>query len=537
MLFPLAKDRSVVLAFWIVLLLGAALRLVALGVVPAGLNADEASSGVDALALVQTGMDRWGNRWPVWFPAWGSGMNPLYTYIAVPVVGLFGLDVVPLRAIGAVFGILTLPVTYRATRLYFGRDAALVAMALLAVLPWHVMSSRWALDSNLLPLFFTLGLFTIGKALTAGRVWSVVAFLPWAIAIYAYPAGLLPEILSGAAILVFFRRRIAADWARWLIGLGLALLVAAPFLMFFAKSYLGMPRLPLEDLAPFSIPALPASRLGQIRQSVVETLYDNLIFILGSFRDGLVWHQSAFFLPLTGAMPFVAILGAGVLGLRQWRAREPHVMLIVLASAIGPVLLLPLHLTRFNWFYIPLLMVTGYGAAWMAGALRDRALRHVVVGGAAAYVAVLTALFVPYYFVRYNDELVVLDRDLGNGFRIGLRPVLARETAASGPDEPVFVDIGGVHPYLYVLFYHLATIRSFQATRDVRVEDGVYRVSRFDRFVFEPAALPPGRGFVFVARSDRLPCAAPVDLSVGPIWSGGRCPAAQTDDAGHTVYP
>src|SRR5579859_1755492 len=102
-------------AFWVTLVVGAALRFVALGRVPGGLNSDEASSGVEALSILRTGADLWGNHLPVWFPAWGSGMNALYTYLTVPVIWLFGLSAFTLRAVSAVFGILTLPVAYSAT--------------------------------------------------------------------------------------------------------------------------------------------------------------------------------------------------------------------------------------------------------------------------------------------------------------------------------------------------------------------------------------------------------------------------------------
>jgi 4-amino-4-deoxy-L-arabinose transferase-like glycosyltransferase len=512
-------------AFWTILLIGAVLRLALLGRVPAGLNADEASSGVEALSLLQTGMDRWGDPWPVWFPAWGSGMNPLYTYLALPVVSVFGLSVTSLRAVGAVFGVLTLPVAYRATRIYFGRDAALLAMALLAALPWHVMSSRWALDSNLLPLFFTLGLYTIGKALMDGGRWPLAAFLPWAIGLYAYPAGLPPMAISAAAILILFRRDIAANRAGWAIGIVIAGLVAAPFLLFLAKNQLAVAHLPGEDVLPFSIPVLPATRLSQIHQSLVETVFDNLTFIVGGYRDGLVWHQSVFFLPLTGAMPFLTLIGAAALALRQIEARRPHVILIVLASAIVPICLLPLHLTRFNWFYIPSLMVVAdviVNARSGPGPIMPR---RLALWGSALYFAIFTAMFVPYYFFRYNDELISLDKNLGNGFRIGLRSALKTEMAMAKPDEAVFVDIGSVHPYLYVLFFGLADIETFQATRQVRIVDGVYTVSRFGRFVFERGALAGAPSFVFVSRSNDLPCPNPDLVEAGPLWSVGRCVA------------
>jgi 4-amino-4-deoxy-L-arabinose transferase-like glycosyltransferase len=514
-------------AFWGVIVLGAALRLVALGRVPAGLNADEASSGIEALSLIQTGMDRWGNPWPIWFPAWGSGMNPLFTYLAIPAVALFGLKVVTIRAVGAVFGVLTLPVTYLATRQYFSRGVALATMALLAVLPWHVMSSRWALDSNLAPFCFTLGLFTIGKALDAGGRWPMLAFLPWAIALYAYPVVALPVGVSGLMIVILFRRKLAAHGSAWGIGILLALLLDLPFLLFLAKNQLRLGRLPLEGILPFSIPVLPATRLSQIHQSPATTIFDNLTFILGAYRDGLTWHQSVFFLPLTGAMPFLTLLGAAALGVRQVKARQPHVVLIVLASAIAPICLLPLHLTRFNWFYIPSLMVAAYLIVEFGPAGMPAWAKRVTLSAAALYFALFTLLFAPYYFFRYNDEILGLDRNLGNGFRVGLEDALKAELAIAKPDDPVFVDIGGVHPYLYVLFFGLADIKSFQNTRQLRIEDGVYRISRFDRFVFEHEALPRDRGFAFVSRSDRLPCLNPDIADNGPLWTVGRCAAPE----------
>ncbi len=508
-------QRRTALLFWLAIALGAAVRLYALGRIPAGLNSDEASNGVDALSILQTGMDRWGNRLPIWFPAWGSGMNALYTYILVPVIGVFGLDVVTLRAVGAAFGIATLAVAYLAARFFFGRVAALVTLWLLALLPWHVMSSRWALDSNLMPFWFTLGLYTIGKALQSGGIWPIVALIPWAVALYAYPVVMIPAATAAAAILYAFRRRIATHTVRWTAGLAVALLIALPFLLFLGKNQLHLARLPLEGALPFSVPLLAATRMSQIHQSPIYTLFDNLTFFVSGYRDGAVWHQSAWFAPLTGAAPLLTILAILAMGRECYRTKEPDIVLITVLTAIVPFCLIPLQLTRFNWFYIPSLMLIGR-------LLTLPAARPALLGG-GLYVALFLAAFYPYYFQRYNDEIAGLDVDLGNGFRVGLEGALRAETAAARPDEPVFIDIGTVHPYLYPLFYGLADIRRFQETHEMRIEDGVYRVSRFDRFVFEPAALPPGRSYVFASRSNRLPCAEPEIVQAGPMWTVGRC--------------
>ena len=330
--------------FWGILILGAALRLVALGRIPGGLNSDEASSGVEALSVLRTGMDLWGNPLPVWFPAWGSGMNALFTYLAVPVVWLFGLDIVTLRAVGAVFGILTLPVAYLAGRVYFGRDAGLLTMGLLAVLPWHVMSSRWALDSNLAPFFFTLGLYTIGKALGDGGRWPLLAFLPWAVSIYAYPVMLYPVIPSSLAIALLFRRKLAAAPIIWAGGIALALLIDLPFILFLLKNYLlHTAHLPLESVLPFSIPMLAATRLSQIHQPFLVTVFNNLTFIIGGYRDEAIWHQSRYFLPLSGAAPYLTAAGAVALAWTCAKSRQPpvilpHVILVVAATIIVTIL-------------------------------------------------------------------------------------------------------------------------------------------------------------------------------------------------------
>jgi 4-amino-4-deoxy-L-arabinose transferase-like glycosyltransferase len=505
---------------WGVFVLGAVLRLVALGKVPGGLNSDEASSGVEALSILQTGADLWGNRLPVWFPAWGSGMNALYTYIAVPVIWLLGLSTVTLRAIGAVSGVLTLPVAYVTTRLHFDRRTALIATFLLAVLPWHVMASRWALDSNLAPLFFTLGLYTLGRAIKDGGRWPLLAFVPWSVAIYAYPAVMYAVLPGGVAILAVFWREVVAQWKPWLGGIVIAKLIALPFGLFLIKNYvLHTPHMAVEDALPFSVPALTATRLSQISQSFALTVFNNLTFLAGAYRDEAIWHQSRFFLPLTGAAPLLTLGGAALL-VRDWlRSHRPNIVLIVAAMVIFPVLLLPLQLTRLNWFLIPSLML----AAWFLTSLPD-AVRRIALAASALYLGLFLVPFYAYYFTSYNQETAVLDLKLGNGFRLGLEDALRTETALAQPGEPVFIAVGEPQPYLYPLFYGLGSVAEFQATRRMTVVDGVFKVSSFGRFVFEKDALPAGRSFVFLTLSTALPCIAPEDLKSGPIWATGKCP-------------
>ncbi|MGH7534310.1 MAG: glycosyltransferase family 39 protein, partial [Gemmatimonadales bacterium] len=77
--------------------LGVGLRLYLFPVVPPGLNQDEAAAAYEAYSLLQTGQDRWGNRLPPYFPAWGSGQSVLLSYLTAPFLALFGLSIAAVR--------------------------------------------------------------------------------------------------------------------------------------------------------------------------------------------------------------------------------------------------------------------------------------------------------------------------------------------------------------------------------------------------------------------------------------------------------
>ncbi|MBR4151027.1 MAG: glycosyltransferase family 39 protein, partial [Firmicutes bacterium] len=137
----------------LMLTLGVLLRLAFLGALPYGLNQDEASAGYEAWALLTAGVDRCGKSWPVLFISWGSGQNVLMSYLAMPFIALFGLSEWTLRLPNAISGCLTLFVFWRLAYRCGGRRFGLLALFLLTVNPWHIMMSRWALESNLLPFF------------------------------------------------------------------------------------------------------------------------------------------------------------------------------------------------------------------------------------------------------------------------------------------------------------------------------------------------------------------------------------------------
>lgn len=86
-----------VILITILMLIGVAVRAISFGQLPCGLNQDEAFAGYEAYSLANYGTDSAGYHNPCYFVSWGSGMNVLESYLAIPFVKLFGLSVTTVR--------------------------------------------------------------------------------------------------------------------------------------------------------------------------------------------------------------------------------------------------------------------------------------------------------------------------------------------------------------------------------------------------------------------------------------------------------
>ena len=179
------EDWLIRTLFALFLLAGAAVRFWRFGSVPEGLNQDEAFAGYEAWCLLTTGRDSLGHSLPVYLTAWGSGMNALESYLILPFLALFGRTALAVRLPQLIVGLLSLPAAYGVGKRAAGRWAGLCGMLLLAVCPWHVMLSRWGLESNLAPGFLLFGLYFFLRGMEDSR-WLLPSALMYGLALYCY---------------------------------------------------------------------------------------------------------------------------------------------------------------------------------------------------------------------------------------------------------------------------------------------------------------------------------------------------------------
>ena len=136
-----------------------AMRLAALGQIPAGINVDEAANAWNAYTLLKTGKDQHGVSWPIFYTrAFGENRSASYIYALIPFQALGGMSVQTTRLPAALGGSLSVLLMYFVGARLFGAVTGLVAAAMLALNPWHVQISRLGVEASLTPLLILASL-------------------------------------------------------------------------------------------------------------------------------------------------------------------------------------------------------------------------------------------------------------------------------------------------------------------------------------------------------------------------------------------
>jgi 4-amino-4-deoxy-L-arabinose transferase-like glycosyltransferase len=506
-------ERNYRLAVLFALVIGVVVRVVKFPALPPGLNADEASSAYEAFSLATTGADRWGNHLPAYFPGWGSGQNVLLSYLTVPVVQVLGLNMVSVRLVPLLLGLLTLPLFFVFLR-PLGRRPALLGLLLLALAPWHFMLSRWGLESNLVVFWMLLGCFMLVRAIaTQRRRWIVPALLPFAVALYAYGTTIIVLPTLFLLVLVGCWRRIVPRLGAWLLAVGLFGLAAAPFLLFFFENYVLHRNLAWTDHLFFATPLLVGNRLEEVSQhGTWHDFYNwNTDLLMRGFDDKTVYNLLTEYPLLAHFVWGLALLGFLVLVVRLWRvgrqlAAQPALVVGLLTVAwllaCAPLFyLFELNINRVNHFFMPCLVLAVWGTTAIINNLRPDAPKRLIWKLVLLWVVLDGFPAVRYYFRSYRHGAITTD------FRAGLAPAFAALAQLPATGQ-VLIDLKTDPAYIYVLYHLRYPPARFQHEAQVTVVKGSYQVHKFGRYVLNKQLLTTGRTYNYVSRLDSLPADA-----------------------------
>lgn len=190
---------------FLIIFLAIALRFYKLSTIPIGFNDDEAAFGYDAYSILKYGFDEWGRTLPFpTFESFGDWKLVFYLYLTVFSQFVFGVNEFATRFPSALFGVLTVIATFFLSKELFDKRVALIAAALVAISPWHMVASRNAFESDLLSFFITLGLYFFLKSFRQRKLLYISTIL-FATCFYIYRSSWLFVPIFLAVIFYLFR--------------------------------------------------------------------------------------------------------------------------------------------------------------------------------------------------------------------------------------------------------------------------------------------------------------------------------------------
>lgn len=182
-----------------ILLLAAVLRLWRITALPPGLNHDEGVNALDVERII-------GGWRPIFLPA-NNGREALFMYTQAAVGALLGVTPATLRLTAALWGVLTVALTFGLGRRWYGSRVGLLAAGFLAVAFWHVVLSRVGLRAISAPAFYVGVLWAIAEALQRRRTrYFILAGALLGVSEYTYiSARLLPFILLLVCLVILLQ--------------------------------------------------------------------------------------------------------------------------------------------------------------------------------------------------------------------------------------------------------------------------------------------------------------------------------------------
>lgn len=462
------KKRGLITALAI-FILGAAVRIALLGAHPGGINQDEAFAGYEAWCLLNYGRDSAGYAYPVYLTAWGSGMNALESYMMMPFIALFGLKTWVIRLPQLIMALISLPVCYLTVRRLRDEKTGLIAMALLAVCPWHIMLSRWGLESNLTPAFLLLGFYFFLKA-EGNSVFLLASALMYGLSLYCYATiwPILPFLILAQTVYCVKRGVLKAD--RYMLLSALLLFVMALPLMYFLAVNFGLAQ---EIRTPyFSIPKLLYMRAGEFAIGEIGENAKLFFTLLLKQKDGLAWNScGGWGLIYFISVPFVlAGIAEAVQRCIKAKGSLDALILMQLAAGLALGLTVKANVNRVNIIFIPLIILASFGIAFCCS-VSGRKMKALIL--------VLYALF----FIGFSAEYFGRSYRyvIGYYFDAGLEEAL--EAAESKGTEKIYLPKDLLYPKL--LFYTQTPPDEFEESVEyVRYPDAFLKAKSFGNFVF-----------------------------------------------------
>lgn len=488
----------------LIITLGILLRVISLNTSPPGFNADEAAFGYNAYSILKTGMDEYGEPFPIVFKSFSDYKPSPPVYMTIPFVAIFGLNEFATRLPSLILGILSIIVIYFLSKEIFKKESIALSTAfLLAISPWHIHYSRGAWETNIATFFMSVGILFLlyGFKRTNYLYISAIAFI---LSIYSYQSSrlIIPVFLLLFAVVYhkeLFTKRIPFIQKKIVGPLVLAFFLSLPLLVLMTGDK-GLAR--FKGVSMFNDPG-PIMRLEELRAEhitpgVFSHFYHNKVFAygmnyishyLGNFDPNYLFVQGDELnrnkTPDMGQLYLFELITVmfGVYLLIRGKYKNANVVLfwVIAAPVAAAMTLQTSYALRAHNMVIPLTLISGLGLGWIVMKVVEQ--KRIVRTISFIFLAAIFSFF----FIRYLDLYYLhAPKQYGLEWEYGFSELVPFVYQEKDKYEKVMVTDRYDQPYIMFLFYGKVEPSVYQGKFDVSGIDkfGFSTVTKFDKFEF-----------------------------------------------------
>ncbi|MBI2028385.1 MAG: glycosyltransferase family 39 protein [Candidatus Levybacteria bacterium] len=490
-------------ALLLITILAFSLRVYKLDTIPNSLNPDEAALGYTSYSLLRTLADEHGKFLPLSLQSFGDWKLPVYSYVGVVPVALFGLNEFSVRFTSAMAGVAGVLLIYFISLTLFNRQGiGLLSALLFALSPWSIYFSRGAYEVNLATTIFLAGLLAFIKYIYGSKrnvKLLFISFLFFALTMFTQHNYIVFAPLFVLALTIIFRRTIVKNKA-FFVSIGVFIL----FILISYFSVLNGGSNKVSNLVIFNDKNILYERVEKLRgdsalknqllERILHTKYlgvpyqiaqnylnsfsptflfdkggEKLVHNLGDF--GNFYLFDAFLLFVGGALLF-------------WNKERSLIMLMAWLF-ISPI---PSAVTRDSpnstrlFTLMPLfVLIASYGAYQIFVFLKKGTTTNLVIKWILIFLFLLNVVFfLDIYFVHLNTQRARF-------WRSGYKEIV--EVSNNYPNKNLIMQ--GVYdfPYIFFLFYNKYDPQKFRKEVEYYPVsyNGFRYVKQFGRYKFVQA--------------------------------------------------
>lgn len=405
-----SKEKTKKVIILLIFAIAITVRIVKWPLVIEEINCDEAMTAINAQTISETGCDMYGTSLPVYFEAWlTGGQSALLTYLMSISIKIFGFSIISIRLPSLIISIISIFIFDKLLKIIFEDNykVRLIMLLVLALNPWHIMQSSWALDCNMFPHFMLYAIYFLIKGIKQDKKYLYISIVLFGISLYTYGIALYatPIFLAISYLYLLKNKRIKISDA--IISALIFVIISSPIILMSIINLLGLPTVKIGHITIQNFEYFKRTEdMLLFSKDFSKTLINNILTtakLILINEDGLSWNAihgvGTIYL---GSIVFaiIALIKTIISKDKKTNVGISIIIIWFITSIIIGILINDVNINRLNIIWYPIIFLIGYGIYVI---LKKYDFNKFLLGAILIVYFIYFAVFiVKFYSIDYN---------------------------------------------------------------------------------------------------------------------------------------